>query len=118
MELSNEYACFIPLCPLVAPRSTGSVSFFFPKATKGFRRLCAAFNIFSLTTAMFISSVLFRQQIANHSIQQYLWARIPRSDFCLNVGFLIDPLTLIMSILVTTVGISVMVYSDSYMCHD
>nr|YP_009549579.1 NADH-plastoquinone oxidoreductase subunit 5 [Histiopteris incisa]AYW16735.1 NADH-plastoquinone oxidoreductase subunit 5 [Histiopteris incisa] len=118
MELSNQYAFFIPLCPLVAPRSTGSISFFFPKATKGFRRLCAAFNIFSLTTAMVISSVLFRQQIINHSIQQYLWARIPRSDFCLNVGFLIDPLTLIMSILVTTVGISVMVYSDSYMCHD
>nr|YP_011030846.1 NADH-plastoquinone oxidoreductase subunit 5 [Hiya brooksiae]WQT71169.1 NADH-plastoquinone oxidoreductase subunit 5 [Hiya brooksiae] len=118
MELSNKYACFIPLCPLVAPRLTGSIAFFFPKATKGFRRLCAAFNIFSLTTAMFISSVLFRQQFVSHSIQQYLWARILRSDFCLNVGFLIDPLTLIMSILVTTVGISVMVYSDSYMCHD
>lgn len=118
MELSNQYACFIPLCPLVASRLTGSLSFFLPKATRSLRRLCAAFNTFSLTTAMFVSSAPFRQQAATHSIQQYLWARIPKSDFRLKIGFPIDPLTLVMSILVTTAGISVMVYSDSYMCHD
>nr|YP_010308046.1 NADH-plastoquinone oxidoreductase subunit 5 [Microlepia speluncae]ULU27974.1 NADH-plastoquinone oxidoreductase subunit 5 [Microlepia speluncae] len=117
-ELSNEYAWLIPLCPLVAPCLTGSLSFFFPEATRGLRRVCATFNIFSLTAAMFISSVLFRQQIVSHSIQQYLWAWILRSDFCLKIGFLVDPLTLVMSILVTTVGVSVMVYSDSYMRHD
>nr|YP_009920814.1 NADH-plastoquinone oxidoreductase subunit 5 [Woodwardia japonica]QMS48664.1 NADH-plastoquinone oxidoreductase subunit 5 [Woodwardia japonica] len=118
VELSNKYACLIPLCPLVAARSTGSLSFFFPKVTKSLRRLCAAFNTFSLTVAMFVSFALFRQQTATHSIQQFLWARIPKSDFRLKIGFLVDPLTLAMSILVTTVGISAMVYSDSYMCHD
>ena len=118
MELSNNYACFIPLCPLVAACSTGSLSFFLPKATRSLRHLCAAFNTFSLITAMFISFALFWQQTRTHSIQQFLWARIPKSDFRLKIGFLIDPLTLAMSILVTTVGISVMVYSDSYMCHD
>nr|YP_010886671.1 NADH-plastoquinone oxidoreductase subunit 5 [Athyrium yokoscense]WJH16823.1 NADH-plastoquinone oxidoreductase subunit 5 [Athyrium yokoscense] len=118
VELSNKYACFIPPCPLVASRLTGSLSFLFPKATRSLRRLRAAFNTFSLTTATFVSSAPFRQQAATHSIQQYLWARIPKSDFRLKIGFLIDPLTLAMSILVTTVGISVMVYSDSYMCHD
>nr|YP_009183951.1 NADH-plastoquinone oxidoreductase subunit 5 [Woodwardia unigemmata]ALN96677.1 NADH-plastoquinone oxidoreductase subunit 5 [Woodwardia unigemmata] len=118
VELSNKYACLIPLCPLVAARSTGSLSFFFPKATKSLRRPCAAFNTFSLTIAMFVSLALFRQQTATHYIQQFLWARIPKSDFRLKIGFLIDPLTLAMSILVTTVGTSAMVYSDSYMCHD
>nr|YP_009425506.1 NADH-plastoquinone oxidoreductase subunit 5 [Austroblechnum melanocaulon]ASU94128.1 NADH-plastoquinone oxidoreductase subunit 5 [Austroblechnum melanocaulon] len=118
VELSNRYACFIPLCPLVAARSTGSLPFFFPKATRSLRRLCAAFNTFSSITAMSVSSALFRQQTATHSIQQFLWARIPKSDFRLKIGFLIDPLTLAMSVLVTTVGISAMVYSDSYMCHD
>ena len=118
MELSNKYAFFIPLCPLVAARSTGSLLFFFPKATRSLRRLCATFNTFSLITAMFVSFALFWKQTATHSIQQFLWARIPKSDFRLKIGFLIDPLTLTMSILVTTVGISVMVYSDSYMCHD
>nr|YP_009427610.1 NADH-plastoquinone oxidoreductase subunit 5 [Woodsia macrochlaena]ASU96232.1 NADH-plastoquinone oxidoreductase subunit 5 [Woodsia macrochlaena] len=118
VELSNKYACFIPLCPLVASRSTGSFLFFFPKAARSLRRLRAAFNTFSLAIAMSVSFALFWQQAATHSMQQYLWAWIPRSDFCLKIGFLIDPLTLAMSILVTTVGISVMVYSDSYMCHD
>nr|YP_009427083.1 NADH-plastoquinone oxidoreductase subunit 5 [Macrothelypteris torresiana]ASU95705.1 NADH-plastoquinone oxidoreductase subunit 5 [Macrothelypteris torresiana]QBA55989.1 NADH-plastoquinone oxidoreductase subunit 5 [Macrothelypteris torresiana] len=118
VELSNRYACLIPLCPLVASRSTGSLLFFLPKATRSLRRLCAAFNTFSLIAAMFVSLALFRQQAATNSIEQYLWAWIPKSDFRLKIGFLIDPLTLAMSILVTTVGISVMVYSDSYTCHD
>lgn len=118
MELSNKYACLIPLCPLVASCVTGLFSFLFPKATRSLRRPCAAFNTFSLIIAMFVSFALFWKQAATHSIQQYLWARIPKSDFCLKIGLLIDPLTLVMSILVTTVGISVMVYSDSYMCHD
>nr|YP_009548364.1 NADH-plastoquinone oxidoreductase subunit 5 [Bommeria hispida]AYW15185.1 NADH-plastoquinone oxidoreductase subunit 5 [Bommeria hispida] len=118
MKLSNEYAWIIPLCPLVASCCTGSLAFFFPEATAGFRRLCAFFNTFLLATAMFISLALIREQFVNHSIQQYLWVWIPKSDFCLKIGILVDPLTLIMSLLVTTVGVSVMIYSDSYMCHD
>nr|YP_010157209.1 NADH-plastoquinone oxidoreductase subunit 5 [Cyclosorus interruptus]QRG01344.1 NADH-plastoquinone oxidoreductase subunit 5 [Cyclosorus interruptus] len=118
VELPNQYACFIPSCPLAASRSTGSLSFFFPKAARSLRRLCAIFNTFSLIIAMFASLALFWQQAATHSIQQYLWTRVPISDFHLKIGFLIDPLTLVMSILVTTVGISVTVYSDSYTCHD
>nr|QOH99672.1 NADH-plastoquinone oxidoreductase subunit 5 [Adiantum reniforme var. sinense] len=115
MKLSNEYAWIIPSCPLVASCCTGSLSFFFPKVTGGFRRLCALLNIFLLTASMFVSFVLFQEQFINHSIQQYLWAWIP---FQLEVGFLVDPLTLVMSLLVTTVGVLVMIYSDSYMCHD
>nr|YP_010376803.1 NADH-plastoquinone oxidoreductase subunit 5 [Adiantum malesianum]UPV69567.1 NADH-plastoquinone oxidoreductase subunit 5 [Adiantum malesianum] len=118
MKLLNEYAWIIPSCPLIASCCTGSSSFFFPKATGGFRRLCALLNIFSLTASMFVSFVLFQEYFINHSIQQYLWAWIPRGTFYLEVGFLVDPLTLVMSLLVTTVGILVTIYSDSYMCHD
>nr|QBF44635.1 NADH-plastoquinone oxidoreductase subunit 5 [Pteris vittata] len=118
MKLSNEYAWIIPSCPLVASCFTGLLAFFFPIATRSFRRLCALFNTFLLTIAMFVSFVLFWEQLRSHSIQQYLWSWIPKSDFCLEIGFLVDPLTLIMSLLVTTVGVSVMVYSDSYMFHD
>nr|YP_009911198.1 NADH-plastoquinone oxidoreductase subunit 5 [Dryopteris crassirhizoma]YP_010310977.1 NADH-plastoquinone oxidoreductase subunit 5 [Bolbitis laxireticulata]QLD21407.1 NADH-plastoquinone oxidoreductase subunit 5 [Dryopteris crassirhizoma]UNA61909.1 NADH-plastoquinone oxidoreductase subunit 5 [Bolbitis laxireticulata] len=118
VELSNKYACLIPLCPLVASCLTGFLSFFFPKATRSLRRPCAAVNTFSLAIAMFVSFSLFWKQATTHSIQQYLWARIPKSDFHLKIGLLIDPLTLVMAILVTTVGISVTVHSDSYMCHD
>lgn len=117
-EYSYEYVWIVPLCPLVASGSTGLVSFLFPKATKGLRRSCAAFSILSLTVSMFISFLLFWQQNVNHSTQEYLWSWILKDDISLKIGFLIDPLALIMSILVTTVGILVMIYSDSYMCHD
>nr|YP_010403002.1 NADH-plastoquinone oxidoreductase subunit 5 [Bolbitis x multipinna]UQV94810.1 NADH-plastoquinone oxidoreductase subunit 5 [Bolbitis x multipinna] len=118
VELSSKYACLIPLCPLVASCLTGSSSFFFPKATRSLRRPCAAFNTFSLVVAMFLSFSFFWKQVATHSIQQHLWTWILKSNFHLKIGFLIDPLTLVMAILVTTVGISVTVYSDSYMRHD
>jgi NAD(P)H-quinone oxidoreductase subunit 5 len=65
-----------------------------------------------------MSIFIFLQQSINHYTQQYLWPRILRNDIPLKIGFLLDPLTLIMSILVTTVGILVMIHSDSYMCHD
>nr|YP_009549058.1 NADH-plastoquinone oxidoreductase subunit 5 [Calciphilopteris ludens]AYW16033.1 NADH-plastoquinone oxidoreductase subunit 5 [Calciphilopteris ludens] len=118
MKFSNEYAWIIPLCPLVASCCTGLLAFLFPEATRGFRRLCALLNTVSLAISMLASLALVREQFFNHSTQQYLWAWIPRRDFCVEMGFLVDPLTLIMSLLVTTVGVLVMVYSDSYMCHD
>jgi NAD(P)H-quinone oxidoreductase subunit 5 len=118
IEFSYEYAWIIPACPLISSALTGLISFFFPKATTGIRRLCAALSISQLTVSMVMSIFLFLQQSINHSTQQYLWPRILRNDIPLKIGFLLDPLTLIMSILVTTVGILVMIHSDSYMCHD
>lgn len=117
-EFSYEYVWIVPSCPLVASGSTGLVSFLFPKATKGLRRSCAAFSILSLTVSMFISFIFFWQQNVSHSTQEYLWSWIFKDDISLKIGFLVDPLALIMSILVTTVGISVTIYSDSYTCHD
>nr|AWD77939.1 NADH-plastoquinone oxidoreductase subunit 5 [Odontosoria chinensis] len=118
VKLSNEYAWIVPSCPLVVSCLTGLTAFLFPKVIKRFRRLCAVSNISSLIIAMLSSYLLFRQQVINHSIQQYLWAWVPQNDICLETGFLVDPLTLIMSILVTTAGSLVMIYSDSYMRYD
>ena len=75
-------------------------------------------SIISLAVAMFVSLILFWQQVTSHSTYEYFWSRIPNDDIYLKMGFSVDPLTLIVSILVTTVGISVMIYSDSYMRHD
>nr|NP_848106.3 NADH dehydrogenase subunit 5 [Adiantum capillus-veneris]Q85FH9.2 RecName: Full=NAD(P)H-quinone oxidoreductase subunit 5, chloroplastic; AltName: Full=NAD(P)H dehydrogenase subunit 5; AltName: Full=NADH-plastoquinone oxidoreductase subunit 5 [Adiantum capillus-veneris]AAP29437.2 NADH dehydrogenase subunit 5 [Adiantum capillus-veneris] len=118
MKLSNEYAWIIPLCPLIASCCTGSLSFFFPRVARGFHRLCALLNVFSLAISMFVSLAIFQEQFVKNPIQQYLWIWIPRSTFCVEIGFLVDSLTLVMSLLVTTVGVLVMIYSDSYMCYD
>jgi NAD(P)H-quinone oxidoreductase subunit 5 len=37
------------------------------------------------------------------------------NDFSLEFGYLVDPLTSIMSILITSVGIMVPIYGDNYM---
>uniref|UniRef100_J3NCY4 NADH-Ubiquinone oxidoreductase (complex I) chain 5 N-terminal domain-containing protein n=1 Tax=Oryza brachyantha TaxID=4533 RepID=J3NCY4_ORYBR len=58
------------------------------------------------------------QQINGSSIYQYLWSWTVNNDFSLEFGYLIDPLTSIMLILITTAGILVLIYSDNYMSHD
>ena len=67
---------------------------------------------------MIFSSNLSVQQINNSYIYQYVWSWTINNDFSLEFGQLIDPLTSIMSILITTVGILVFIYSDNYMSYD
>nr|YP_010487987.1 NADH-plastoquinone oxidoreductase subunit 5 [Ceratopteris pteridoides]UWI72089.1 NADH-plastoquinone oxidoreductase subunit 5 [Ceratopteris pteridoides] len=124
VKISNEYAFLIPTCPLVAACLTGLLTFFFSKATRSFRRLCSSFNIFLLIVALFVSIFLLREQFVNYSTEEtflnkeFIWTWIYDKTFCLTVGFLVDSLSLTMAILVTTVGILVMIYSDSYMRYD
>ncbi|KAL9355050.1 hypothetical protein Peur_053020 [Populus x canadensis] len=63
---------------------------------------------------MVFSTYLFIHQINSSSIYQYIWSWTINNDFSLEFGHLIDPLTSILLILITTVGISVLVYSDNY----
>ncbi|CAN1199357.1 NAD(P)H-quinone oxidoreductase subunit 5, chloroplastic [Linum perenne] len=79
----------------------------FPSAIRKRRRA------WSFTSVLFLSI-----QINNGSIYQYLWSWTINNDFSLEFGYLIDPLTSILSILITTVGILVLIYSDNYMSHD
>nr|YP_009547690.1 NADH-plastoquinone oxidoreductase subunit 5 [Antrophyum semicostatum]AYW16293.1 NADH-plastoquinone oxidoreductase subunit 5 [Antrophyum semicostatum] len=114
----KEYAWIIPFCPLLASCCTGSIAFFFTKATLGFRRICALLNILALTIATFVSFALLQEQCINQSIQQYLWVWIFKNNICIEIGFFVDFFTIVMSLLITTVGILVMIYSDNYMRHD
>nr|YP_009549404.1 NADH dehydrogenase subunit 5 [Scoliosorus ensiformis]AYW16553.1 NADH dehydrogenase subunit 5 [Scoliosorus ensiformis] len=114
----KEYAWIIPLCPLLASCFTGSLAFFFSKATLGFRRLCAFLNILALTIATFVSLLLLQEQHESQSIHQYLWIWILKNNICIEIGFFVDFFNIVMSLLVTIVGLLVMIYSDSYMRHD
>nr|YP_011028391.1 NADH-plastoquinone oxidoreductase subunit 5 [Epidendrum avicula]WNS59803.1 NADH-plastoquinone oxidoreductase subunit 5 [Epidendrum avicula] len=55
------------------------------------------------------------QQINGSLTYQYIWSWAIHNDSLLDFGHLIDPLTfiIIMSILITTVGIMVFIYSDN-----
>nr|WRY70292.1 NADH dehydrogenase subunit F [Viburnum plicatum] len=118
MEQTYQYAWIIPFLPLPVPMLIGVGLLLFPTATKNLRRMWAFQSVLLLSIVMIFSINLSIQQINSSSIYQHVWSWIINNDFSLEFGYLIDPLTSIMSILITTVGIMVLVYSDNYMSHD
>nr|YP_010948554.1 NADH-plastoquinone oxidoreductase subunit 5 [Hydrocotyle dielsiana]YP_010948999.1 NADH-plastoquinone oxidoreductase subunit 5 [Hydrocotyle himalaica]YP_010949085.1 NADH-plastoquinone oxidoreductase subunit 5 [Hydrocotyle hookeri]YP_010949171.1 NADH-plastoquinone oxidoreductase subunit 5 [Hydrocotyle hookeri subsp. chinensis]YP_010949257.1 NADH-plastoquinone oxidoreductase subunit 5 [Hydrocotyle hookeri subsp. handelii]YP_010949343.1 NADH-plastoquinone oxidoreductase subunit 5 [Hydrocotyle p len=118
MEQTYQYAWIIPFLPLPVPMLIGVGLLLFPTTTKNLRRMWAFQSVLLLSIVMIFSINLSIQQINNSSIYQYVWSWIINNDFSLEFGYLIDPLTSIMPILITTVGIVVLVYSDNYMSHD
>nr|ALL34842.1 NADH dehydrogenase subunit F [Trichogonia eupatorioides] len=118
MEQTYQYAWIIPFLPLPVPMLIGLGLLLFPTATKSLRRIWAFQSVFLLSIVMIFSMNLSIQQINSSSVYQYVWSWIINNDFSLEFGYLIDPLTSIMSILITTVGIMVLIYSDNYMSHD
>ena len=118
MEYTYQYSWILPFLLLPVPMLIGMGLLLFPTATKNLRRIWAFPSIFLLSLVMILSIYLSIYQINRSSIYQYVWAWTINNDFSLEFGHLIDPLTSIMLILITTVGIMVLFYSDNYMSHD
>nr|YP_009334622.1 NADH-plastoquinone oxidoreductase subunit 5 [Beschorneria septentrionalis]APO11515.1 NADH-plastoquinone oxidoreductase subunit 5 [Beschorneria septentrionalis] len=118
MEHTYKYAWIIPFLPFPVTMLIGFGLLLIPAATKNIRRMWAFPSILMLSIAMVFSANLSIQQINGNFIYQYLWSWTVNNDFSLEFGHLIDPLSSIMSILITTVGIMVLIYSDNYMSHD
>nr|QYJ09123.1 NADH-plastoquinone oxidoreductase subunit 5 [Staphylea holocarpa] len=118
MEHTYQYSWIIPFVPLPVPMLIGVGLLLFPTATKNLRRMWAFPSILLLSIVMVFSLDLSIQQMNISYIYQYVWSWTINNDFSLEFGHLIDPLTSIMSILITTVGIMVLIYSDNYMSHD
>uniref|UniRef100_A0AAT9ZQD9 NAD(P)H-quinone oxidoreductase subunit 5, chloroplastic n=1 Tax=Cheniella damiaoshanensis TaxID=3078821 RepID=A0AAT9ZQD9_9FABA len=118
MEFTYQYSWIIPLIPLPVPMLIGVGLLLFPTATKNLRRMWAFPSVLLLSIVMIFSIDVSIHQINNSSIYQYVGSWTINNDLSLEFGHLIDSLTSIMSILITTVGILVLIYSDSYMSHD
>nr|ARC98322.1 NADH-plastoquinone oxidoreductase subunit 5 [Chamaebatia foliolosa] len=118
MEYTYQYSWIIPFIPLPVPMLIGAGLLLFPTATKNLRRMWAFPSVLLLSIVMIFSAHFFTQRINNNSVYQYVWSWTINNDFSLEFGCLVDPLTSIMSILITTVGIMVLIYSDNYMSHD
>nr|YP_009766969.1 NADH-plastoquinone oxidoreductase subunit 5 [Ateleia glazioveana]QIS97504.1 NADH-plastoquinone oxidoreductase subunit 5 [Ateleia glazioveana] len=118
MEYTHQSAWIIPFIPLPVPMLIGTGLLLFPTSTKNLRRMWAFPSILLLSIIMIFSVDLFIHQINNSSIYQYVWSWTINNDISFEFGYLIDSLTSIMSILITTVGILVLIYSDNYMSHD
>nr|ARC98476.1 NADH-plastoquinone oxidoreductase subunit 5 [Dryas drummondii] len=118
MEYTYQYSWIIPFIPLPVPMLIGAGLLLFPTSTKNLRRMWAFPSVLLLSIVMIFSAHFFTQQINNNSVYQYVWSWTINNYFSLEFGCLVDPLTSIMSILITTVGIMVLIYSDNYMSHD
>nr|YP_011015654.1 NADH-plastoquinone oxidoreductase subunit 5 [Betonica officinalis]WAS33724.1 NADH-plastoquinone oxidoreductase subunit 5 [Betonica officinalis] len=118
MEQTYQYACILPFVPLLVPILIGGGLVLFPTATKNLHRMWAFPSILLLSIVMIFSTNLSIHQINSSYIYQYVWSWTLDNDFSLEFGCLIDPLTSIMLMLITTVGILVLIYSDNYMAHD
>nr|YP_009731801.1 NADH dehydrogenase subunit 5 [Siphonostegia chinensis]QHR84995.1 NADH dehydrogenase subunit 5 [Siphonostegia chinensis] len=118
MEQTYQYTWIIPFVPLPVPMLIGVGLLLFPTATKNVRRMWAFPSILLLSIVMIFSTNLSIHQINSSSIYQYIWSWTLDSNFSFEFGYLIDPLTFIMLLLITSVGIMILIYSDNYMAHD
>jgi NAD(P)H-quinone oxidoreductase subunit 5 len=118
MELIYQYAWLIPVLPLLGAMLVGVGLISFNKAVNGLRKVNAVVIISLIGLAMTLSFALFWSQVQGHEpyTQMIEWAAA--GDFRLSMGFVIDPLSSLMLVIVTTVALLVMIYTDGYMAHD
>lgn len=113
-----EYAWLIPVLPLVGATIVGLGLLCFDKTITKLRQANAAFILLLLGIAVAHSFALFWSQFQGHDpyLRMFEWASA--GDFHLNMGYTVDHLTTLMLVVVTTVALLVMIYTDGYMAHD
>lgn len=113
-----EYVWLIPLFPLIGVIINGLISMPF-RLPKGFVGFIGSATIFgSLITALLIFRELIQLPVDQRVIETVLWQWIPAGDLLVNLGFLVDPLSMVMMLVVSGVGFLIHVYSIGYMHHD
>ncbi len=118
MNSIYQYAWLIPVLPLAGAMLVGLGLISFNKATNALRRGNAIFVMSLSAASMVLSFALLWSQINGHEpyVKTLEWAAA--GGFHLTMGYLIDHLTALMLVIVTTVAFLVMVYTDGYMAHD
>jgi len=118
METIYQYAWLIPVLPLVGAMLVGLGLISVSEVTSRLRKLNATFIISLLGGAMTLSIAILWSQIEGHPTYTRTLEWAAAGNFHLNMGYTIDHLTALMLVIVTTVALLVMVYTDGYMAHD
>lgn len=113
-----EYAWLVPVIPLFSSMVLGLGLISFNKATNKLRKPASLFVISTFAISLVLSVALFWSQWQGHpSYTRMLeWARA--GSYSLQMGYTVDHLASLMMVIVSTVAILVMIYSDGYMAHD
>jgi NAD(P)H-quinone oxidoreductase subunit 5 len=118
MELIYQYAWLIPVLPLIGATLPGLGLILFNAATNRLRQASAVFVISLLGAAMVLSFALLWSQIQGHAPYTRMIEWVATGNSHLMTGYVIDHLSALMLVIVTTVAFLVMIYTDGYMSHD
>ena len=118
MDFAYQYAWLIPLLPLAAALIIGTGLITFNKSTNKLRSLWSVLSVSATGGAMVMAINLLWSQIQGHDPYLYTFEWAQAGSFHLNMGFVIDHLTALMLVIVTTVAFLVQIYTDGYMAHD
>lgn len=118
MEPLYQYAWLIPVLPLTAAMIVGLGLISVNQFTNRLRQVNAIFIISCLGVAMGYAFALLWSQIHGHEPFTYTLEWAAAGDFRLTMGYTIDHLAALMLVIVTTVALLVMIYTDGYMAHD
>ena len=118
MQSTHQYAWLIPVLPCLSSAVVGLSLFVVREPTRGQRLLSSGLIITVLSVAMLLSVLTMYQQVSSDSAHCELWPWLAIGALSFHVGYLVDPLSAIMLVLVTTVGVMVMIYASGYMSHD
>jgi NAD(P)H-quinone oxidoreductase subunit 5 len=96
----------------------GSGLISFSQATNRLRQANSIFIISLLGASLVFSVALLVSQINGHAPYTRMIEWASAGNFRLQMGYTIDHLSALMSVIVTTVAFLVMIYTDGYMAHD
>ena len=107
-----DFPWIIPLFPLAAFAINGAFGPRYLKKVTGFIGSAGVLGAFAATVALWISGV----HSDTPDFTLYRW--VSSGSFNIDIGFILDPLTVVMLLVVTGVSFLVHVYSIGYMAHD
>jgi NADH-quinone oxidoreductase subunit L len=109
-----EFAWLIPVFPLA---SFVLIVFFINKNnTLSARTAIGAMFLSLLLSVAALVTLMISEVDPKHPFERVI-AWLPTGDTVLNMGFMVDPLTAVMLMVVTFVGLNIFVYSQGYMRH-
>src|SRR5260370_16866514 len=110
-----QYLCLIPPMPVLAAGLS-------PFAKQRHRRFAASIAIGSMFFSLLVSLTAFAQVlrfsgkgIEARQVVNFPWFQV--GNEWLKLGWVVDPLTAVMLVMVTFVGLLIFLYSVSYMAH-
>ncbi|MDB6056368.1 MAG: dehydrogenase subunit, partial [Verrucomicrobiales bacterium] len=101
----------IPLLPLVA----AGISAVLPRTA---RKVAASLAIGAMAASFVLSVIAFVHTLPNAPREALNFKWFDLGNTTLQLGFVLDPLTAIMAVMVTFVGLLIFIYSIGYMAHD